>query len=365
MKPKMLYLMHIDWNWIKQRPQYIEEEMERFCDVTIFCPRNYRLKEYSDKENIKVFYTIPFIRRYPRLAGIDELRIKLSVERIIKKIQPDYIYITAPSFSDCIPEWYDGCVVYDCMDNMIAFEKKQALVDKVAAQEYKMTTRADIVLTSSEKLRQTLIERYDKLNNDNVYLVRNGYNGKLEQNCSEQGKKQVYTLCYFGTISHWFNFDFILRSLEDVKDIEYLLIGPVESGTVIPKHERIKHLPPVKHDELYRATQSANAFLMPFEVNELILSVDPVKLYEYINFNKNILCVYYPEIERFSPFVHFYTDYETYTNQIRQMMNDNSVKYSDVDRRLFLEKNDWRERGNCIKAILEKKIASKPKGNQK
>ena len=87
-KKKMLYLMHIDWNWIKQRPQYIEEGLEKYFDITIVCPRNYRLKEYKDKRNVKVFYTIPFIRRYRGVWKIDDIRRKQYINNIINKINP-------------------------------------------------------------------------------------------------------------------------------------------------------------------------------------------------------------------------------------------------------------------------------------
>lgn len=353
MKPKMLYLMHIDWNWIKQRPQYIEEELEKTYDISVFCPRNYRLKKYNDKDNIFVFYTIPFIRRHPRLAKIDDWRKKKSIEKLIKKIDPQYIYSTSPSFSDCIPQWYKGCIIYDCMDNMLAFHSKPALIDRVAKQELTMVQRASIILASSERLCEVLVTRYNSLCKEKVFLIRNGYDGKLENIVHNHNKNNEFTLCYFGTISKWFNFEYILKSLDDMKDIAYLLIGPVESGTSIPQHDRITYLPPVNHSELFEATRMADAFVMPFKINELILSVDPVKLYEYINFDKNILCVKYPEVERFGKFVYFYSDYETFKDQICAMKKNPNVKYSDESRIAFLESNNWEERGKQIAELIE------------
>ena len=38
---------------------------------------------------------------------------------------------------------------------------------------------------------------------------------------------------------------------------------------------------------------------MPFVVNDLIKSVDPVKLYEYLAFKVPVISVYYPEIKYF------------------------------------------------------------------
>lgn len=345
-KGKMLYLMHIDWNWIKQRPQYIEEALEDYFDVTIMCPRNYRLKQYNDKPNCTVFYSIPFIRRYPGLWKIDAFRKKRRVHRYIRKEKPDCIYLTSPEFGKCIPSFYSGVVIYDCMDDMLAFNKEKHYVDRVSAQEKEAIKKSDIILATSNRLKEILARRYPERKHD-IVLVRNGYDGEIAiPHLTE--RKGRYTFCYFGTISHWFNFDFILKSLNDFPDIEYMLVGPVEGGTTIPSHDRIKHIPPVQHDQLEEVTMHADAFIMPFQINELILSVDPVKLYEYINFNKNILCVEYPEITRFSDFVFFYTDYDSFAKQIREMKNLQTVKYTIEERRLFLARNNWQKRGDQI-----------------
>jgi len=41
MKSKILYLMHVDWEWIKQRPQFIAEGLSKFYDVHVFFPVSY------------------------------------------------------------------------------------------------------------------------------------------------------------------------------------------------------------------------------------------------------------------------------------------------------------------------------------
>ena len=351
MRRKLLYLMHVDWNWIKQRPQYIEEELEREFDVKIICPRNYRLKEYHDKENIKVFYTIPFIRRIPGLWKIDLFRKKRLIYSIVKRFKPDVIYMTSPGFAECIPEYYKGRVVYDCMDDMLSFSNKKERIERVKSRELTAVTKADLILVSSERLKRLISERYS-IDKDKLLLVRNGYNGVIAD-VSVPARKPLYTLCYFGTISHWFNFEFILKSLEEFNDIEYLLIGPVEGGTPIPSHERIIIKPPVKHDKLQEETKLADAFIMPFKINDLILSVDPVKLYEYINFGKNILCVEYPEIERFSPFVYFYSSYDSYVDQIKKLKSSDKVKYKNKERIEFLNMNSWQQRAESIVDALK------------
>ena len=172
-KKKLLYLMHIDWNWIKQRPQYIEEELENNFEVTVLCPRNYRLKEYHDKENITVFYTIPFIRRYPGIWKIDDVRKRYKIGVMVRKINPDVIYCTSPEFASSIPTSFKGRVVYDCMDDMLAFNTQSHFVERVRNQEKAIVKRADIVLATSERLKGILRNRYPE-SIRKLHLVRNG-----------------------------------------------------------------------------------------------------------------------------------------------------------------------------------------------
>ncbi|MFR4697112.1 MAG: hypothetical protein ACLT8V_00275 [Streptococcus salivarius] len=64
------------------------------------------------------------------------------------------------------------------------------------------------------------------LDESKIEVVRNGYNGDvLMFRLKKKAKK--YVLAYVGTISHWFDFDILLKSLKDFKNIEYRLIGPV------------------------------------------------------------------------------------------------------------------------------------------
>jgi len=352
MKKKILYVMHVDWNWIKQRPHFIEEHLEDEFDVVVLCPRNYRIKEYHDKQNIHVFYTIPFVRRFPVLWRIDHFRDRQFVRKYIDKEKPDIIYATHPRYGEYIPKSYEGKVLYDCMDDMLSFNKKSGYVSRISKQETIMMDRADIVLATSENLKAILNNRYP----NSIYkthLIRNGYDGKIAE-IKQFPTSPIFTFCYFGTISHWFNFDYILKSLIDFPNIQYKLIGPIEAGTNIPQHERIMYRPPVKHDELLEATRDTDAFIMPFQLNDLILSVDPVKLYEYINFGKNILCVEYPEIKRFENFVYFYKDYESYKSQVKELITCSSTKYSEEDRLVFLSDNTWEKRTKDIVTLLNK-----------
>ena len=186
--------------------------------------------------------------------------------------------------------------------------------------------------------------------NPPILFVGELLRGFLDLPAENDHSADRYTLAYFGTISTWFNFDYVLKSLEDFPQLEYLLMGPSE--VEIPQHQRIRYIGTVEHAKLPEVTKDAQCLIMPFILNEIIEAVDPVKLYEYINFNKNILCVKYPEIERFDPFVYFYTDYASYKQQLSALMQAEQVKYAASDRIAFLKENNWESRVRLIETLL-------------
>lgn len=98
---------------------------------------------------------------------------------------------------------------------------------------------------------------------------------------------------------------------------------------------------------------------MPFKLNKIVESVDPVKLYEYINFDKNIITIKYNEIDRFKPFVYFYDNEVDYCKRIGQVLSDSSIKYNQILRNKFLDKNSWKERVKRINELLENKDENK------
>lgn len=360
---KMVYVMHVNWNWIKQRPHFIAEKLSESYNIKIFYPHVYKRKGLQkrgkDKYSIKRYYWIPKIDKVKSLRWINPIVKYRQLKKEIMSSDVEYLFLTFPDQVDTIPKSYDGVVLYDCMDNHIEFINDRHEKNILLEKERRLINRCQIILVSSRELKQVLIKRYGSEIKGKIYLVRNGYSGEIlgEDVLFDQGntKGPNYVISYFGTISHWFNFEFIEQSLKDISNLEYNIIGPTEVD--IPKIDRLNYLGTIEHHDLYNATKKSDSYIMPFKLNSIIESVDPVKLYEYINFNKNILTVKYDEIDRFDPFVYFYTDYESFISQIKLLMSTNELKYKLEEREIFLNENRWEDRVQQILEILENQIS--------
>ena len=114
----------------------------------------------------------------------------------------------------------------------------------------------------------------------------------------------------------------------------------------------MKTLKQLEHEKLYEETKQYDCFIMPFKLNDIVESVDPVKLYEYINYHKNILCIRYKEVERFDEYVYFYDDIESYMKNIELLLQNPSPKYTNQRRIEFLQKSSWERRVKEINELI-------------
>ena len=351
----ILYIMNVDWDWIKQRPHFIAEGLSSSYDVDIVYAKRFNRKVLQNNSteglNIVPIRQVPFIGRFPKLRKINDYLYNSKIKRMNANKKYDILYITYPTQIEAVTKSYEGKIIYDCMDNHPAFIENEEARKRLIDLEHKLMSRADCILTSSSDLINKLSERYGAEFNDKITVLRNGFNGKIES--VKPGKKsgKAFKLAYIGTLSNWFNNDFVERSLSDIDNIEYVFIGPISDYTQI-NNSRVEYKGVVQHNDLYKTIDDVDCLIMPFCVNEIVESVDPVKLYEYINYNKNIITVYYDEIMRFEPYVHFYNTYDDYLRCIKTLINDNTIKYTDSDRLEFLKNNTWQNRIDFLNDLI-------------
>ncbi|MDR6726600.1 MULTISPECIES: glycosyltransferase family 1 protein [Paenibacillus] len=274
--------------------------------------------------------------------------------------QYDYIWITSPLLLDFIPldQLKDQVVIYDCMDDFLGFYSENRNLSRLRNLEIRLVKRANQIITSSEYLKKRMISSYHEYMGNEPVVVNNGIsrsvlNGQISdiQSIKTNPSPELLNLMYIGTIGEWMDFDMMLLVLEKIPDCMFTLVGPAE--TKVPSHPRIQCAGTVRHDQLSSYAQTADALVMPFVLNELVRAVDPVKIYEYIHFNKPILTIDYQEMQKFKPFVYLYSEESEFIDFIKKVRSDKIKLHSHKEARHFLESNTWKERCSQITGILE------------
>ncbi|NYB52443.1 MAG: hypothetical protein HVN35_07800 [Methanobacteriaceae archaeon] len=351
-------MMHVDWDWIKQRPHFIAEELSHFFDVQVFCrtyPSSLLIKAShktkTNNVNVHHFYTLPFCFK-KGIYWINKFYLKVYFWYFLKKYNPEFLWIPFPTLYEYIPK-KKYKIVYDCMDDYTEFGFDKYYNERIKKCEEKLINDSLVIFTSSENLYKKLNEKYYAKIKDKILVVRNAFDGLVLNNEIEEKKRDTkFKIGYVGTVSSWIDFELLERTLEHFKEIEYHFIGPVyPEVSELTLNERIIFHGPVEHEKLYSFVKDYDCMIMPFKLSDLIFSVDPVKLYEYINYNKPIISIFYDEINRFSPYVNFYSDESELMEVLKNLIIQNfPKKYSNEERIEFLEKNTW---SNRVSQILE------------
>ncbi|MGF7117964.1 hypothetical protein [Methanobacterium oryzae] len=346
MGKKILYIMHVDWRWIKQRPHFIAEGLSDSYDVTVahFYSKKYLFGNSegltTNEKNLNLLsaFRLPLYQE-KIIYDLNKAYMKIYFRFLIKKYDPYFIWITFPQLYDYIPSDTSCKIIYDCMDEATGFNFNDDFKLKILESEKKLVEDASIIFTSSNYLFKNLDEKYKCKNK--LMLIRNAFGGDIIDDDAKKERGKTYKIGYVGTISKWIDFEKINASLEKIDNIEYHLIGPCELENEL-KHDKVKFYGTIPYNELYNYVKDFDCLIAPFIVDNKIKSADPGKLYGYINYNKPIISVYYKELDYFSKFINFYSNTHEYLNLLIDMVkNGFNRKYSNCERYEFLKNNSW------------------------
>jgi len=270
---------------------------------------------------------------------------------VARRFRPDTIWVTHPSVMDFIPRRLEEYpIIYDCMDDALAMASGENERAQWAQLEQRLVKCSTRILCSSAYLGEVLGGRYARDVRGKLSIVRNAVSAQFLASCfgTRNQIKPIAGRCckiaYFGTVAHWLDFDILLACLAHRPNVEFHLIGPARLKN-LPRHDRLHYHGAIPHETLRDYVDQFDAFMVPFQVIPLIQAVDPVKLYEYLALGKEVISVYYPEINRFGDFVHFYKT----TSEFIQWVDDLAAgklrvkNHPDVTR-AFLERNTWHTR---------------------
>lgn len=354
--------MHVDWNWIKQRPHFIAESLADYFYITLLYPTIWNKKKAVINQKVKKIiynkiYHLPYkIFPFKKLNIINSFIIYIQMKLILIRKNYEIIWFTSPLFYNYIDNLIeDKIVVYDCMDKWPGFAKNKEEYYEEAQQEKRLIDRSDIIFVSSDSLYNYVIkEAKDK----KVILLKNAISYSFLQsiysnNDNNKMKKKeflndgYFKLGYIGTIDRWIDFKSMVSLLDEIDNLIINLVGPV--CCKIPAHQRLKIYGPINHEKIPNIISQFDGFIIPFILNELTEAVNPVKIYEYISFGKPIISVKYDQIEEFEKFIWTYSSYQELKDIIINLIKKHlSVKYSKIEAFEFLKDNTWEKRGAAI-----------------
>jgi len=364
-KQKMLYLMGVGWSWIKQRPHFIAEGLTAKYDVVTLSKKRISQRGDGNDTNVNVVYPLRLIpERFAIIKFINTYIFNLYISYYLKRCK--YVWFGAPNeFSEYALQKCNEkhVVIYDCMDDMLAFPSKKGVQDVIFKREYELLKRANIIFCSANHLKNILKKRYqlDKeivLLNNALTIDESGYASRIEakNQCPLFFNSNAFKVTYIGTIADWFDFELVKQLLETIPESEVHLFGPcAKTLQRLHQSDRLFFHGPIDHRYIKAIMKGSDALIMPFVLTDLIQSVNPVKLYEYIYSGVPCLAPLYDESKPFGDYCYLYKDRNDCIEELMRINNHQcTINQNEASCISFVKENTWAKRMEVVFNYVEK-----------
>jgi len=385
----ILYVSLVDWFWIKQRPHHVPEILSRNNRVVYFSGKGWRSvhylkhsrlneRKYTTKAYFKLNENFTIIRKrilpnkkmskivnplYRFARGINSWYIKRYLEYLNYKNKFDVIIVTTPNHLTLLSkELLKGkLVIYDCMDNYKEFN--QNTKEELIQRELELLRICDKVVVSSDGLYKE-ITKYDVDGIcEKTFVINNGVDVKhfdpenVDQSRDitflRSSKKKV---AYIGTISSWVDLGLIQNMAKQFKDVNFYIIGPLDRNFNKDKYSQTNNM-------IFTGTQpyeiiptilsKVDISIMPFQKNQLVKAVNPVKIYESLAMGKPVIATRYEETEKFGDLIFTYDTSEEFESILSKLLSQNEEE-NIIRRRIeFARENSWEKRVEQIEKLWE------------
>ena len=225
--------------------------------------------------------------------------------------------------------------------------RRTKLLNTIKSYEHDLALRANYIFFSSVFLRNKVVSRTN-CESSKCYVVNNALERPAGhatlpdaiQRHLDMISQLPHVLMYVGMIAEWFDFEAIQRVLDRNPNMHIVLVGPSEVN--LPLHKQIHYVGKVEREYIFSLMDKADGLIMPFVVNDLIKSVNPVKLYEYIYADKPIIVPSYNEVKQFLPYINTYDNFEELNALCVKLQERQLLKPSHNDGYdSFVNSNTW------------------------
>lgn len=355
---KIVYLAPIAFSELKQRPQYFVEGLSVMHEVCYVEPTvriaahfmygySYKSHSYNVNDNLKVFrcdgkFVLPYRWNIFDILNLNGIYEYVQLKEIFSTA--DVIFVAYEGWYNVVHKVKNIPLIYDKMDENTFLTKGWTNKAFMKKCERALLNKCECAIVSAcsfaEKFEGKILS----------YLIPNAFDS--EKTCyleykDKVDKKRVYG--YVGTIADWFDNEVIKAIAADKKN-KVILVGPCTSKKV--EMDNVVYVGRVDKEKAMEYIKDFDVCLYPFKNNELLDTINPVKIYEYLAFNKPIIAVRSEEIEKFKANIYIYTD----ITDVRKICEQELLPPFDSfeEYTTFLKTNGWESRIKKINEILER-----------
>lgn len=244
-------------------------------------------------------------------------------------------------------------LIYYCVDEYTAFTGVSAGLKEI---EESLFQKADLVIVSAEKLLET-----KKRFNENTFIIRHGVDFshfrkslyKETEIPAEIRDLPKPIIGFHGLLADWVDYALIKKTAEYFKNGSVVLIGKI----AVDAEQKIKILDGVPNVHLFGRKPYAalpnyckgfDVALNPFEISELTLAANPLKVREYLAAGLEVISTDIPEV-RILDYCRIGKNHDDFIRQIEESLA-NPIERSKISDSIRNE--SWEARIEELREIM-------------
>ncbi|MEG4458575.1 glycosyltransferase family 1 protein [Microcoleus sp. N9_A1] len=293
--PDLVCLSHLRWNFVYQRPQHLLSRCAKtrrvfFLEEPVFSAARDWWLDVSIHES-GVWVIVPHLSegtseataQTAQQAMLDDLLRAADISQYILW----YYTPMAVSFTNHLKPL---AVVYDCMDELSAF---QGAHPDLKANENQLLKRASVVFTGGHNLYEAKQHQHPNIHPFPSSIEKEHF--AKARNLSEEPADQKNIphprLGFYGVIDERMDIELLAGLAEAKPDWHLVIIGPVVKidPATLPTHPNIHYLGGKSYQELPAYLGGWDIATLPFAINESTKFISPTKTPEYLAAGKPVI----------------------------------------------------------------------------
>lgn len=249
-------------------------------------------------------------------------------------------YLSEHNFLDVDILWFDG-PLYGFLLDIVRFKKSilrisdyekgfSSTSNNQFLKEIEIANKVDYIVYSGKNLKEQYNEIIDK---DKMIYLPNGIDLDFFDNADKSFPEEFLNIpeprvIYIGAIQEWFDVELIYYVASNLQTHSFIIIGPEKKD--LSKLRTLKNIyllgskPYAKVPQFLSHSQVG---IIPFDVKnypELINSVNPLKMYEYLACKLDVVTIKWEQIEDMEDYISLVNTKEEFLNRI-QFKKDKKV----------------------------------------
>ena len=357
----MLVFPVIDWHFRFQRPQHLAKQLAQ-CGHRVFylsttfgigTAPGFRVLD-SPQANVFLIQLCfpgpqPLVYKDQLHGGPLDKLLAAMADLQARGALANLVAIVDLPFWRPLAQALPGClVVYDCMDHHAGFSTNSRQMLK---EEERLLTAADLVVTSSASLSETVRRAADNV------LIRNAseiaHFSKAPERLAHPSERPVAG--YLGAIADWFDIDLVAAAARRFEAWDFVLVGSTDHCDVsaVNQLDNVKLIGEVPYASAAGWVHSFDVALIPFQLNELTAHTNPVKVYEYLAAGKPVVATALPEVKLMDGMAHVAENAEQFLDLLPVAMAESGDATLAEKRRKWAAGHDWAARAEQLQQAIQ------------